>query len=449
VTLSGALSHSGTSGNFTWGHLTIYGAGSNGGINSLLIGDDVTIGDCNLGGIMGMKSTGANCGFKFFNSSGTAIGVLQSTAGTLQFDGQNIIHSGNISSQSVSYATSAGSVSSITKAQVTAALGYTPPTTNSTYNFSGVSFTSGQSSTAEHNCNNITSNGVWYYTSNGPATSLGASTTDGALYSQAYSTSWVGQIAQDYRNGRLFVRGKNNNSWQSWLRVALYSEIPSTISWSNVTGKPSTFTPASHSHSEYYSSGSNPTFGYIYTTGPLYVGCNGFSPTGNWNEGIRLYGTSTNGTWSKIDFGCTVGSITGSHTNQWSIGRNTNNQFIFGHGTDSENPVLKFNTDNTATFKTSVYTNSDKNLKKNISSIPESSLEALFDISDKLFKSFTWKQSGKASYGFIAQQLEQYIPEAINYNQDQKLSVSYDIAFSKLLAAVIHEIKELKKKSHS
>ena len=105
--MSGALSHSGTSGNFTWGHLTIYGAGSNGGINSLLIGDDVTIGDCNLGGIMGMKSTGANCGFKFFNSSGTAIGVLQSTAGTLQFDGQNIIHSGNISSQSVSSATTA------------------------------------------------------------------------------------------------------------------------------------------------------------------------------------------------------------------------------------------------------------------------------------------------------------------------------------------------------
>lgn len=37
-----------------------------------------------------MKSTGANCGFKFFNSSGTDIGVLQSTAGKLQFNGSNI-----------------------------------------------------------------------------------------------------------------------------------------------------------------------------------------------------------------------------------------------------------------------------------------------------------------------------------------------------------------------
>ena len=70
--------------------------------------------------------------------------------------------------------------------------------------------TFGDSSNGEHDANNIASNGMWYYTSNGPTTGQGASTTDGALYSQAYSTSWVGQIAQDYRNGRLFVRGKNN-----------------------------------------------------------------------------------------------------------------------------------------------------------------------------------------------------------------------------------------------
>lgn len=82
-----------------------------------------------------------------------------------------------------------------------------------------LNFTSGLNGVAEHNANNIASNGVWYYTSNGPATSLGASTNDGALYSQAYSTSWVGQIAQDYRNGNLFVRGKNNGTWQSWKEI--------------------------------------------------------------------------------------------------------------------------------------------------------------------------------------------------------------------------------------
>ena len=105
----------------------------------------------------------------------------------------------------------------ITKQMVTNALGYTPPTTNTTYNFSGTEFTSGNSGTGEHDANNITTNGLWYYTSNGP---VGASTADGALYSQAYSTSWVGQIAQDYRNGNLFTRGRNNGTWTDWKTVS-------------------------------------------------------------------------------------------------------------------------------------------------------------------------------------------------------------------------------------
>lgn len=104
----------------------------------------------------------------------------------------DLITTSNIGLQSVNYATSAGSVSRVTF---------------------------GNSGNGEHNANNISSNGLWYYTSNGPATSLGASTNDGGLYSQAYNTSWVGQIAQDYRNGSLFVRGKNNGTWTAWKRI--------------------------------------------------------------------------------------------------------------------------------------------------------------------------------------------------------------------------------------
>lgn len=100
---------------------------------------------------------------------------------------------------------------------------------NSTYNFSGASFVSGNSNNGEHNANNITYNSHTYYTSNGPSKALGASTDDGSIYSQAYSSTWVSQIAQDYRNGRLFVRGKNSNVWQSWKRIAQYEEIPTTL----------------------------------------------------------------------------------------------------------------------------------------------------------------------------------------------------------------------------
>lgn len=100
---------------------------------------------------------------------------------------------------------------------------------NSTYNFSGASFVSGNDNNGEHNANNITYNSHTYYTSNGPSKALGASTDDGSIYSQARSSTWVSQIAQDYRNGRLFVRGKNNNVWQSWKRIAQYEEIPTTL----------------------------------------------------------------------------------------------------------------------------------------------------------------------------------------------------------------------------
>ena len=100
---------------------------------------------------------------------------------------------------------------------------------NSTYNFSGASFVSGNNSNGEHNANNITYNSHTYYTSNGPSTNLGASTNDGSIYSQAYNSTWVSQIAQDYRNGRLFVRGKNNGTWQSWKRIAQYEEIPTSL----------------------------------------------------------------------------------------------------------------------------------------------------------------------------------------------------------------------------
>ena len=88
----------------------------------------------------------------------------------------------------------------------------------SAYAFSGVEFVSGNSSTGTHDANAMTSNGHYYYTSNGPSTSIGASTDDGSILSQAYNGTWVTQLAQDYRNGNIFVRGKNNGTWTAWKK---------------------------------------------------------------------------------------------------------------------------------------------------------------------------------------------------------------------------------------
>ena len=116
------------------------------------------------------------------------------------------------------------------------------PYTDHTYNFSGSNFHSGNGSTEEHNANNAVENGHYYYTSNGPGTSLGAQSTDGSLYVQGHSTSWLSQIAQDYRTGYPYVRGRNNGSWTRWREVMVSEDDTSNVTmddiatWGNTMG---------------------------------------------------------------------------------------------------------------------------------------------------------------------------------------------------------------------
>ena len=81
----------------------------------------------------------------------------------------------------------------------------------------------GSRNIGEHNADLCTADGFYYGSSNMPATSLGwterTDGNDGALFVQAYNTTWVGQIAQDYRTGNLFTRGKNNGTFTSWKRI--------------------------------------------------------------------------------------------------------------------------------------------------------------------------------------------------------------------------------------
>ena len=107
---------------------------------------------------------------------------------------------------------------------------------------SGTNFNSGDQNNSFQDCNEMTSNGHWYYSSNGPTKALGATTNDGALYSQAYSTSWVAQIAQDYRNGNLFTRGRNSGTWTAWRKVAYTGEAQpasDVYDWAKAASKPS------------------------------------------------------------------------------------------------------------------------------------------------------------------------------------------------------------------
>lgn len=50
--------------------------------------------------------------------------------------------------------------------------------------------------------------------------------------------------------------------------------------------------------------------------------------SGNYNEGIRLYGTSKSGSWANIQFGCDPSKENAAHADQWLIGRDTSNNFV-------------------------------------------------------------------------------------------------------------------------
>lgn len=166
-----------------------------------------------------------------------------------------------------------------------------------------VDWRAGSQNYGEHNCNNVKYNFTGYYTSNGPAKGLGATTDDGSLWAQSYSNIWTTQIAADYRNGSLFVRGQNNGTWQAWRM------IPSSTS-AGTSNKIVKFTGANTiGNSNITDDGSTITLGK-----QTILQC----ASGSFNEGLRLL-PGANG-WSNIFFSADS-TTSGCHAGGWLIGR--------------------------------------------------------------------------------------------------------------------------------
>jgi hypothetical protein len=129
---------------------------------------------------------------------------------------REIITSGNIASQSVNYAASAGSADEI----------------------DGWGFRNTGSNDSV-NADDIASNGITYYTAG--VSNFSGNATDGALYSQAYSNAWQHQIAGDYRSGQIALRGKNNGTWTGWRTVIDSGNIGSqSVNYASSAGNSAT-----------------------------------------------------------------------------------------------------------------------------------------------------------------------------------------------------------------
>lgn len=93
---------------------------------------------------------------------------------------------------------------------------------------------------------------------------------------------------------------------------------------------------------------------------------------------------------------------------------------------------------------TGVSQSSDKRLKENIHDVDKSFTEKYWATEHGLIHEYDWIKSGKHANGMIAQELLNYIPEAVNHNvENDTYSVDYTSATCKIMGAMFQKIKEL------
>jgi hypothetical protein len=168
---------------------------------------------------------------------------------------------------------------------------------------------------------------------------------------------------------------------------------------------------------------------------------------------FALYNTTTglNNTSLGTNAGCTL--TTGSNVialgyNAQPSSATVSNEITLGDAniTAMRIPALSYSI-NSAGQVSAVDFNatSDVTLKENIETIDDG-LDIVNSINPV---SFTWKKDGKKSYGVIAQELEQLIPEAVSTNIEGKKVVNYSQIIAFLVQAVQdqqQQIDELKSK---
>ena len=256
------------------------------------------------------------------------------------------------------------------------------------------------------------------------------------------SGSGAGQLLLGWTDsdavGKIYYRSIRdvNNEWSDWATVAYTSDI----TWNNLLGKPSTFTPSSHTHTASQVSG----LATVATSGSYNDLTNkpsiptipslslSTSGSGNAVTGISVSGhtiTVTKGNISTTDTKNTAGST-----------NNTGKLYLIGAPSQAANPVTYSNsgvyTQNSAVYATNgFYETSDARLKDF-----KENIKALDKVEQIPTKYFVWKDDEKqeTQIGTSAQELQKIYPELVK--GDDTLTVDY----AKLSIVALAAIKELK-----
>ena len=211
---------------------------------------------------------------------------------------------------------------------------------------------------------------------------------------------------------------------------------------SQLTGLPAGYTN-SNVNTLLASYGSNT----ITTTGAVSVGALTASGVVNFttssnvslgsNSNVKITGGSSsqllqtdgtgNLTWVSVSGGATLSSVS-SGTYYLGMSSTTSGSWATAY-VDTSN--LYYTSSTGTLYATNYNTSSDRNLKDNIETIPN----ALDTVNNLRGVGFNWKSTGFKSYGVIAQELEEHIPELVNETNGVR-TVNYDAMIGFLIESI-------------
>lgn len=101
------------------------------------------------------------------------------------------------------------------------------------------------------NLNTLQTEGRWYYAGGGnTCTNIPVESAAFELYVGRNASGWRYQQFT-VTSGEIYIRVFDSSNWGNWRKLAFTSDTvtaASSVPWSGVTGKPSTYTPSSHTH---------------------------------------------------------------------------------------------------------------------------------------------------------------------------------------------------------
>ena len=225
-----------------------------------------------------------------------------------------------------------------------------------------------------------------------------------------------------------------------------------STAWNDITGKPDTFPPSSHTHAQSEidgledrldaiesSSGGGGASSWDQITGKPTE----FPPAAHNHDGVYQpagdYAASnhTHSNYAALNHNHAWTDITGkpstyppeSHTHNYAPNS-------AGNGISISSGKIQMSGSYTGTFTATgdITAYSDENLKGNIVTAPIGMIDSLRGVE------FTWNEDGKMGSGVIAQEVEKVLPHLVIDHEDGHKSVNYN----GLLGYLIEEIKSLR-----